>query len=1004
MFRILQHPFRSGTEAFRRCAVLAALVSLVLCQSARGQVVSKGEAVATTFSGTCDGSTGVCTVVPTNHVIAVIDVRNRASAGIQPGTNWSSTPEVYPSSGAVSGNYPGDIVQVPGTCDQPITMPDGGNPANPDGNGNKAGGSNSILCYPPNPTSGNGLIPPSGSLTVNSSYVWNAAMMGQVFGVALDNEGDIFTTASSVYGDFIRSSATTNLLGGLVFRIDRLTGLVTPFIAPCASATFTSACKTNNQIPNTNGVGLGNIAFDPVHQQLLVTNFEDGLIYRLTGLSGPTGTIVGSPYGPFDNTTYNKQDEGTPGFADPGLCPSTLTAPCTIATPAKNQGRRLWAIGAQVQNGTACTSFSLTAPCVRVYFSVWAEDQYSIERFDSSGAEMNNKIWSFLLDAAGGFTTALTTLRDESKNGLVNFPLNSPHLDTSAAYPSSSFLVDNSQPVPNSGNWSNPVSDIEFSSAGNILVAERTMWRVYNGDYGSLSNPSALDNPNLKSSLTTWVGACANPACDHSAAHDSRVMEWVPNGSGGWTPGSSPLGQYYVGYNVYSNYGSSSGGADYGYNDYPESCEQRVWMTCDFCTTLTPSSATSLDVIYGLESTKAGNWQSTDVSSVAPFALFIESDYFVDLNNLFPGLADKTTIGDVAVYRDPCSNCFIEVCKSAANSVTGNFTFTATSVATPPDLTSFTSGPLVVPAGYCTGTIPVACGTVVVTETATPFFSVSAITAEFSSSLDSLVSTNLPGGSATLMLSPPSEAVVDFTNQPMGQLKICKIAGPGVGIGTLFPFTATGSAGNTQSYRVPAGPPSEGGYCVVDNSAFPGGTAVKVAELTPASEPAGCLYTLTGVTINVDGTPIASPTITNGMVPVTIGAGFTEVVFTNGVVCSGQGRGTDAPGAGRIGIVSYSLVSQSPSGGAESFMTYRADLLNTGATIPGPVVAMLTSLDPSSVQVVGRGELNFASSPANIQVASSNTFTILTKAGVPLDLSKLKWTFQSTKELPPAKR
>ena len=58
MFRILQHPFRSGTEAFRRCAVLAALVSLVLCQSARGQVVSKGEAVATTFSGTCDGSTG----------------------------------------------------------------------------------------------------------------------------------------------------------------------------------------------------------------------------------------------------------------------------------------------------------------------------------------------------------------------------------------------------------------------------------------------------------------------------------------------------------------------------------------------------------------------------------------------------------------------------------------------------------------------------------------------------------------------------------------------------------------------------------------------------------------------------------------------------------------------------------------------------------------------------------------------------------------------------------
>ncbi len=141
--------------------------------------------------------------------------------------------------------------------------------------------------------------------------------MGQVFGVALDNEGNIFTTASSVYGDFnphsITSNQTLNLLNGLVFRIDHLTGLVTPFITAYPGATYVPG---SNQIPNTNGVGLGNITFDPVHQQLLVTNFEDGKIYRLKGLSNPIGTIAGV-YDPFFAAPYNKRDEGLPGFATP---------------------------------------------------------------------------------------------------------------------------------------------------------------------------------------------------------------------------------------------------------------------------------------------------------------------------------------------------------------------------------------------------------------------------------------------------------------------------------------------------------------------------------------------------------------------------------------------------------------------------------------------------------------------------------------------------------------
>ena len=78
-----------------------------------------------------------------------------------------------------------------------------------------------------------------------------------------------------------------------------------------------------------------------------------------------------------------------------------------------------------------------------------------------------------------------------------------------------------------------------------------------------------------------------------------------------------------------------------------------------------------------------------------------------------------------------------------------------------------------------------------------------------------------------------------------------------------------------------------------------------------------------------------------------------------------------------------------------------ADLLNRGTTALGPITASLTSLDSSSVQVMGQGELSFVSAPTNSQVASSSTFTVLTNPATPLDLSKLSWTYQSTRSISP---
>ena len=741
----IKQGFNIWTVAF--CGIFA------LSTPASGQILWKGMAVATNFSGTCTPD-NQCVVDPLGHVIAVIEIRNKTSAGIKPGTNWASNP-----------NYPGNIQQVPGTCYSP-TKPNGGTAPVKDNNsasGNPVGGSNSILCYPPTQTAPSNGIFPSGGLSgsdpqlagVPSSYEWSARTMGQVFGVALDNEGNIFTTASSVYGDFnphsITSNQTLNLLNGLVFRIDHLTGLVTPFITAYPGATYVPG---SNQIPNTNGVGLGNITFDPVHQQLLVTNFEDGKIYRLKGLSNPIGTIAGV-YDPFFAAPYNKRDEGLPGFANPNL---------SAANKIENSGRRLWGIGYN------------SAPPLdgRVYFACWCQDQVQSTR---SGTAFHNNIWSVALDSAGGFIPS--TLRDETT--LTLNPITIPPL-----------------PDPNrSGSMgtffsSNPISDIEFSSKGNMLIAERTMWAnfvtqsgitvVGNGDYGSLSGSS---------SGMPWASDV-----NHHAAHNARVFEFTPNTSGGWN-----TSQYYVGAStigVGSREGSA-GGVDYGYDDYPLNCEQRIWMTGDYLKII--YNGQPRDIIYGLEATKTGMSANPNYET---------TDYYVDLNNMFGSQTadtfDKTTIGDVDVYRDPCSSSYIEVCKSTppGTGLVGDFSFLATNGAKEGPF--FRTDLLTVPVGYCTGPVPVPAGRLEVAEASTDGVIVNDIKVS-GSRQNSVVSRDLRTGSVVLDIASvapnaaSTETIVDFVNTPTGQLKICKVAGPGVPLGTKFNFTVVSQLGTQQAYR-----------------------------------------------------------------------------------------------------------------------------------------------------------------------------------------------------------
>ncbi len=174
---------------------------------------------------------------------------------------------------------------------------------------------------------------------------WQVDTLGTVFGITLDDRGNIYVCASSSY-NMDAQSLLPGATMGTVFKIDRTTGYVGVF-----------ATLPNAQDPVYIGnpteawSGLGNITYDPVHDKLFVTNFEDGKIYRLD----MNGTVSGT-YDPFS------PDNSLPGFAP--------------------NGERVWAIQWHADN--------------KLYFSSW-----------NAGIQ---QIWRMDLDGTGNFVPSTETL------------------------------------------------------------------------------------------------------------------------------------------------------------------------------------------------------------------------------------------------------------------------------------------------------------------------------------------------------------------------------------------------------------------------------------------------------------------------------------------------------------------------------------------------------------------------------------------------------------------
>ncbi|MEP7219420.1 MAG: WD40 repeat domain-containing protein, partial [Bacteroidota bacterium] len=226
------------------------------------------------------------------------------------------------------------------------------------------------------------------------------------------------------------------------------------------------------------------------------------------------------------------------------------------------RGERLWGVAyrkTSADNGI-------------VYFSRWQEDM------THPSSLVSNEIHSINLDAVGNFTGG-TTLR-------ITVP----------ALPGN--------------NYSNPVSDIEFSSAGLMLLGERTMY----GD-------------------------------DQPLAHQSRMLEYQLS-LGVWIPSGHTFD---VG--ALTNFGikaNAAGGVDYGYRGFDSkkgqtlNCDSMAWATGD-ALHFVPGPVPPTDYNYGMQGFPATG------GSIANSVLI---DFDGDTTN-----QAKTQLGDVDVYK----NCAVDV-------------------------------------------------------------------------------------------------------------------------------------------------------------------------------------------------------------------------------------------------------------------------------------------------------------------------------------------------------
>jgi len=217
----------------------------------------------------------------------------------------------------------------------------------------------------------------------------------------------------------------------------------------------------------------------------------------------------------------------------------------------------------------------------RVYFSVWREDTGRPSATDV------NQIYSIALNPLTGDFTGAPTPE-------INMPIFS-------------------------GNYSNPVSDITFSHAGKMLVAERTMLADMANVFGNQGNQ----------------------------AHRARIMEFEANPI--WNAGKIIyIGNTGQGYN-------SAGGIDYGYDGYDPAtnsvseCDSLIWGSGDALRFPGHNPNSPNDYIYGF----AAMPSSGNTNTTFPGPWVKNTSYYIDADGNTSNHA-KLQIGDIEIVDCGC--------------------------------------------------------------------------------------------------------------------------------------------------------------------------------------------------------------------------------------------------------------------------------------------------------------------------------------------------------------
>ena len=198
-------------------------------------------------------------------------------------------------------------------------------------------------------------VPVAGIRPSYSHPSWTISRMGTVFGITLDDAGNIFTAHTSVYGTKSLGTAPA----GTVFKIDSVTGMFAPWVS-LPNSPFGGGC-----------VGLGNLCWDGPTRNLYVSNFEDGRIYRVTSTGG-SGTVLSTYSHCGDRVTQG----GAPDPNDqPGFAPT----------------------GAQSTTGVGCRPWAVQTRGNKLYYSLWNQD------FGQNAAGGPNQIWTVNLLPSGEF-------------------------------------------------------------------------------------------------------------------------------------------------------------------------------------------------------------------------------------------------------------------------------------------------------------------------------------------------------------------------------------------------------------------------------------------------------------------------------------------------------------------------------------------------------------------------------------------------------------------------